>query len=330
MHTGTRHRANPKRDDLMEKTDAASSPGVSQRTLKNAIHCSGVGRHSGARVAMTLRPAPPDLGIVFSRIDLAHRPWISATWENAAADDAATKLVSESGVEVAGIEPLMSALSGCAIDNAMIELDGLEVPAMDGSAAPFVFLLECAGSAVQDAPRRALEIHSPIRLSEKQGSVTLSPGPGLTLDVACEGRAAAVGRQSWAVTLDKQTYKREVSRARYFDFLELTEDTESQDGRPDNAVTVLGDRIADDRPLRFANEFARQEVQCMIGNLYLAGAPIIGLATARRATRGMTIRLLEKLFSKTDAWSWSNVTRPGAAEIQEPAEAVEKTAAVGA
>ncbi len=279
---------------------------------------------------MTLRPAPPDLGIVFSRIDLSHRPWISATWENAAADDTATKLVSESGVEVAGIEPLMSALSGCAIDNAMIELDGPEVPAMDGSAAPFVFLLECAGSALQDAPRRTLEIHSPVEISKDQASITLAPGPGLTLDVACEGRSAAVGRQSWTVTLDKQTYKREVSRARYFEFLEPTEDIESLDGRPDNAVTVLGDRIADNHPLRFANEFVRQETQCMIGNLYLAGGPIVGLATARHATRDMTIRLLEQLFGKTEAWSWNDATRPAAPETPEPAEAAAKTAAAGA
>ena len=278
---------------------------------------------------MTLRPAPPDLGIVFSRIDLNHRPWISATWENASADDLTTRLVNESGVEVAGIEPLMSALSGCAIDNAMIELDGPEVPAMDGSAAPFVFLLECAGGAVQEAPRRALEIRSPIRIGEDRGSLALSPGPGLTLDVACEARAAAVGRQSWTVALDKQTYKREVSRARYFEFLESTDDVEAQDGRPDNAVTVVGDTIADDRPLRFANEFVRQEVQCMIGNLYLAGGPIVGLATARDATRDMTIRLLEKLFSETDAWSWNNVAWRAAAETEEPAEVLAKTAAVG-
>jgi UDP-3-O-[3-hydroxymyristoyl] N-acetylglucosamine deacetylase len=314
----------------MEKTDAASSPDVSQRTLKNAIHCSGIGRHSGARIAMTLRPAPPDLGIVFSRIDLNHRPWIPASWEHAVANDATTGLVNESGVEVTGIEHLMSALSGCAIDNAMIELDGPEVPAMDGSAAPFVFLLECAGTAAQDAPRRALLIQSPIRISDDRGSVTLSPGPGLTLDVACESQCAAVGRQAWTVTLDKQTYKREVSRARHFDFLDPADDDESQADRLDNAVTVLGDRIVDDRPLRFANEFVRHQAQCMIGDLYLAGGPIIGLATARSANRGMTIRLLEKLFSKADAWSWSDLSRaarPGPPDSLEP---VPQTAAVGA
>jgi UDP-3-O-[3-hydroxymyristoyl] N-acetylglucosamine deacetylase len=314
----------------MEKTDAASSPDVPQRTLKNAIHCSGIARRSGARIAMTLRPAPPDLGIVFSRIDLNHRPWIPASWEHAVANDATTGLVNESGVEVAGIEHLMSALSGCTIDNAMIELDGPELPAMDGSAAPFVFLLECAGSAAQDAPRRALEIRNPIQISEGRGSVTLAPGSGLTLDVACESQCAAVGQQAWAVTLDKQTYKREVSRARHFDFLDPADDAESQEDRPDNAVTVLGDRIADDLPLRFANEFVRHQAQCMIGDLYLAGGPVIGLATARGAKPGMMIRLLEKLFSDTEAWSWRDLGRTRRPSSPEPREPARKTAAVGA
>jgi UDP-3-O-[3-hydroxymyristoyl] N-acetylglucosamine deacetylase len=314
----------------MEKTDAASSPDVPQRTLKNAIHCSGIGRHSGARIALTLRPAPPDLGIVFSRIDLNHRPWIPASWEHAVANGATTGLVNESGIEVAGVEHLMSALSGCAIDNAMIELDGPEVPAMDGSAAPFVFLLECAGAAAQDAPRRALEIRRPIQISEDRGSVALSPGPRLTLDVACESQCAAIGRQAWTVTLDKQTYKREVSRARHFDFLDPADDAESQEGRLDNAVTVLGDRIVDDRPLRFANEFVRHQAQCMIGDLYLAGGPIIGLATARGASRGMTIRLLEKLFGDAGAWSWSDLSKAARPGSPEPLEPVPQAVAVGA
>lgn len=279
---------------------------------------------------MTLRPAPPDLGIVFSRTDLNHRPWIPASWEHAVENDATTSLVNESGVEVAGIAHLMSALSGCAIDNAMIELDGPELPAMDGSAAPFVFLLECAGSAAQDAPRRAIEIRSPIEISDGRGLVTLAPGSGLTLDVACDSLCAAVGRQAWAVMLDKQTYKREVSRARHFDFLDSVDDAESQDGRPDNAVTVLGDRIADERPLRFANEFVRHQAQCMIGDLYLAGGPIIGLATARNAKPGMMIRLLEKLFSDTEAWSWRDLARARKPSAPEPREPARKTAAVGA
>ncbi len=277
---------------------------------------------------MTLRPAPPDLGIVFSRIDLGHRPWITASWEHAVIDDDATGLVNESGVEVTGIEHLMSALCGCGIDNAMIELDGPEVPAMDGSAAPFVFLLECAGVAEQSASRRALRIRSPIQIREKVGSVTLSPAPELTLDVACESNCAAIGQQAWTVTIDRQTYKREVSRARHFDFLDPAEDADGKENSLGNAVTVLGGKIIDECPLRFDNEYVRHQVQCMIGDLYLAGGPIIGQATARGANRSMTVRLLEKLFSDTDAWSWSDLSRSGLSQTPDPSESIEQAAAV--
>lgn len=311
----------------MTTDDPGSSPDVPQRTLKNAIHCCGTGRQNGARVAMTLRPAPPDLGIVFSRIDLSHRPWVSASWEHAVIDGEATGLVNESGIAVAGIGPLMSALSGCAIDNAMIELDGPEVPAMDGSAAPFVFLLECAGAAKQAAPRRALEIRGPVRIQEKGASLALSPGPGLTLGVTCRSPSAAIGEQSWAVTVDRQSYKREVSRARRFEFLDPADDAEMQERRVDNAVAVVGDRYLDDRPLRFENEFVRHQAQCLIGDLYLAGGPIIGQVTAKNATRDMTIRLLAKLFGESGAQWWSDLSRAERPRGPEAPESVERPAA---
>lgn len=279
---------------------------------------------------MTLRPAPPDLGIVFSRIDLGHRPWITANWEQAVVDDAATGLANESGVEVTGIEPIMSALCGCGIDNAMIELDGPEVPAMDGSAAPFVFLLECAGHAEQTASRRALRILNPIRISNGKGAVSLSPGAGLTLDVSCDSDCAAIGEQAWSITLDRQNYKREVSRARRFDFIKPPEEPDGESGRPDNAVTVHGDRIAGDRPLRFENEFVRHQAQCLIGDLYLAGGPIIGRATAHNADRRMLVGLLEKLFCTAGAWSWSDLSGTAPAPTPEPSESIQRSAAVGA
>jgi UDP-3-O-[3-hydroxymyristoyl] N-acetylglucosamine deacetylase len=314
----------------MDKSDAAPSPAVPQRTLKNAIHCAGVGRCSGARIAMTLRPAPPDLGIVFSRVDLGHRPWITASWEHATVDDAATRLVNESGVEVAGIAPLMSALCGCGIDNAMIELDGPEVPAMDGSAAPFVFLLECAGLADQTAARRAMQILKPIQVLDDKGSIALSPGPGLTFDIRCASDCPAIGEQVWSVTLDRQSYKRELSRARHFDFLEPAEGADGEEHSPDNAVTVLGDRIADERPLRYENEFVRHQAQCLLGDLYLAGGPVLGHATARNASRTLMLSLLGKLFSTADAWSWSEFSKGEPAQSAEPPESPQQQAAVGA
>lgn len=279
---------------------------------------------------MTLRPAPPDLGIVFSRTDLGHRPWITASWEHAVVGDGATRLVNESGVEVAGIAPLMSALCGCGIDNAMIELDGPEVPAMDGSASPFVFLLECAGHAEQAASRRALEILNPIQVRDGEASLTLSPGTGLTLDVACDSDCPAIGQQTWTVTLDRQNYKREVSRARLFDFLEAADEPDGEVHHPDNAVTILGDRIAGERPLRFENEFVRHQAQCLLGDLYLAGGPLLGKATARNAPRRMMLGLLEKLFSTAGAWSWRDLSQAEPESTSDLPESVQRTAAVGA
>jgi len=314
----------------MDTSDAAPSSMVLQRTLKNAIHCAGIGRRSGARIAMTLRPAPPDLGIVFSRVDLGHRPWITAGWEHAEVSDGTTRLVNESGVEIAGIEPLMSALYGCGIDNAMIELDGPEVPAMDGSAAPFVFLLECAGHADQSTPRRAVEILKPVQVRGDQGSIALSPGHALTLDIRCASDCAAIGEQDWSVSLDRQSYKRELSRARHFDFRAPADEVDGADHHPDNAVTVLGNRIAGDRPLRYQNEFVRHQAQCLLGTLYLAGGPILAQATARNASRPMMLALLEKLFSTADAWSWEELSGDARAPKPEPSETPQRQAAVGA
>ena len=180
----------------------------------------------------------------------------------------------------------------------------------------------------------ALEIRSPIRIQEKGASLALTPGPALTLGVTCRSPSAAVGEQSWAVTVDRQSYKREVSRARRFEFLDPAADSETPDARVDNAVAVIGDRYLDDRPLRFENEFVRHQAQCMIGDLYLAGGPIVGQVTAKNATRDMAIRLLAKLCGESGAQWWSDLSRaPGSqaerSQAPEAPESAERSAAVG-
>jgi UDP-3-O-[3-hydroxymyristoyl] N-acetylglucosamine deacetylase len=301
-------------------TKSPPSPVIRQHTLKNAIHCSGFGRDQGAKVSMTLRPAPTDVGIVFARVDLPQRPWVSATWENAAVADACTGVVNDEGIGVCGVEHLMSALYGCAIDNVVIELDGPEVPAMDGSAAPFVFLLECAGAVEQSAARRALKIRERVAIDGAEGAISLAPGHGLTLHVASESECAAIGRQELRLAVDGPTYKREVSRARHFDFLDPDEERDVIASPLDNAVIVQGDSIVDERGLRYGDEFVRHQTQEVIGDLYLAGGPVIGQASARRAGRELTVRLLEKLFADASAWSWIELC---AADLTAPLEAAE-------
>ena len=299
-----------------------------QQTLKTPIHCSGVGLHSGARITMTLRPAAAGTGIVFVRTDLPGGARVAATWKTAVETPLCTSIENRDGVRVATVEHLMSALHGCGIDNAVIDLDGPEVPAMDGSASPFVFLIECAGRVEQARPRRALRILKPVAIREPERSVSLTPGDGLSIDFEIDFDSRAVARQRWFVTLDPGTYKREIARARTFGFLHEVARLRAMDlirgGSLDNAVVIDGDRILNEGGLRFANEFVRHKVLDMIGDLYLVGGPVIGHAHCVHGGHGLTLRLLKALFAQPDAWCWTEATErrsysgPGAEPEVEP------------
>ena len=301
---------------------------IGQQTLKTPIHCSGVGLHSGARTTMTLRPADAGTGIVFARTDLPGGARVAATWKTAVETPLCTSIENRDGVRVATVEHLMSALHGCGIDNAVIDLDGPEVPAMDGSASPFVFLIECAGRVEQALPRRALRILKPVAIREPERSVSLSPGDGLSIDFEIDFDSRAVARQRWFVTLDPGTYKREIARARTFGFLHEVARLRAMElirgGSLDNAVVIDGDRILNEGGLRFADEFVRHKVLDMIGDLYLAGGAVIGHARCVHGGHGLTLRLLKALFAQPDAWCWTQTTeqrpysRPDAEAEMEP------------
>jgi len=282
--------------------------GLRQRTLKNAIHCSGIGLHSGAKVNMTLRPAPANHGIVFRRSDIANSMDITADWQSAVETPMCTTLVGTDGAKVATVEHLMSALSGAGIDNAVVELNGPEVPVMDGSAAPFVFLMECAGTIAQNGPRRVLEIRKPITVSDPHRSVTLTPGQGLRIEFEIDFDSRAVARQEWAIQVTQANYKRDISRARTFGFLHevdaLRERGLGRGGSLDNTVVVDGDGILNAGGLRYGNEFVRHKVLDIIGDLYLAGTPVAGRVRGTRSGHALTLRLLKTLFADSSAWSW--------------------------
>ncbi len=193
---------------------------VRQKTLKNAIDCSGITLHSGVKVTMALHPAEANTGIVFRRSDADGGSEIQALWKNAVETPLCTSLTDSRGNQVATIEHLMAALSGCGIDNAVIELNGPEVPVMDGSAAPFVFLIECAGVVEQDCPRRAIRILNEVSVSEPHRSATLSPGAGFTVGFEIDFGDSLFGHVVWFTEVSDSAFKRDVGRARTFGFMQ--------------------------------------------------------------------------------------------------------------
>ena len=290
---------------------------VRQKTLKNSINCSGIGLHSGVKVSMTLHPAEANSGIVFRRTDADGGSEIQALWKNAVETPLCTSLVDSRGNQVATIEHLMAALCGSGIDNAVIELNGPEVPVMDGSAAPFVFLIECAGVVEQNSPRRAIRILSETAVIEPNRGATLSPGAGFTVGFEIDFGDTVIGHQEWFTEVTEGAFKRDVGRARTFGFMHEIDKLRSMGmalgGSLDNAIVVNGQEIMNEEGLRYGNEFVRHKVLDSIGDLYLAGGPIIGHFQGDRAGHALTLRLLQTLFADADAWEWTDLVQSSAA-----------------
>ncbi|MBK1696507.1 UDP-3-O-acyl-N-acetylglucosamine deacetylase [Rhodovibrio salinarum] len=290
-----------------------------QHTIKNEIHCSGVGLHSGAKIAMTLKPGAPDSGIVFRRKDLAGAPSVRALHKYGQETPLCTT-VANNEAKVATIEHLMSALAACGIDNAEIDLDGAEVPIMDGSAAPFVFLVECAGILVQEAPRKAIRILKTVEIDDGDRHASLAPARSFWIDFEIDFNSDVVSRQTWSGGINRQQFKSDLARARTFGFLQevdqLRQHGLARGGSLDNAVVIDGNGVMNEGGLRFEDEFVRHKVLDSIGDLYLAGAPILGRFTGKKTGHAMNLRLLRALFADDSAWCWVDMARadlaPGA------------------
>jgi len=282
---------------------------IRQKTLKNPIHCTGVALHSGAKVSMTLAPAEADSGIRFVRTDIpGGGAEIPATWDRVVDTRMCTVLGNDDGVTVGTVEHLMAALAGTGVDNAMIEINGPEVPIMDGSSAPFVFLVECAGVIEQDAPRRVIRMRAPVSVAEGSWTASLTPGVGFSVDFEIEFASDAVARQEIGLGLVNGTFKKELARARTFGFLNEVEQLRAaglaRGGSLDNAVVVSGDTILNEDGLRYDDEFVRHKALDAIGDLYLAGAPVVGHFRGVCSGHEANNRLLKALFENTDAWTW--------------------------
>ncbi len=293
-------------------TSRRNGPIVRQKTLKAAIGCAGVGLHSGRKVRLTLAPAEVGTGIVFRRKDLPGQGSIPALWSNIVDTRLCSRLGNDADVSVATVEHLMAALAGAEIDNCVVEIDGPEVPAMDGSAAPFLFLIDCAGIMEQAAPRRAIQILRRVRVGDGEKSVTLEPSTGFNVMFTIDFESAAIARQSISFSLDPSSFRDEIARARTFGFADEVAQLRAaglaRGGSLENAVVIQGDRVLNEEGVRFRDEFVRHKVLDCIGDLYLAGGPLLGRVRAERSGHELNNAALRELFSRTDAWRHVDVT----------------------
>jgi UDP-3-O-[3-hydroxymyristoyl] N-acetylglucosamine deacetylase len=280
---------------------------VWQRTLKTSVSCVGVGLHSGKPVSLTLLPAAIDTGIVFKRSDVGGAA-IPAKWDCVVDARMCTTIGDGNGVTIGTIEHLMAALAGCGIDNAVVEVSGPEVPIMDGSAQPFVAMAASAGVVNQGVPRRVIRVLKTVSVEVGDSQARLSPGSCLSLDVAIDFASGAVAKQSLSIGVVNGSFARELAGARTFGFLHEVEKLWAaglaKGGSLDNAVVVSGDKVLNQEGLRFDDEFVRHKILDAVGDLYLAGAPIIGNFHGVRSGHATNNALLRALFAHSGCWKY--------------------------
>ncbi|MCF8006059.1 MAG: UDP-3-O-acyl-N-acetylglucosamine deacetylase [Methylovulum sp.] len=280
---------------------------IKQRTLKNTIRATGVGLHTGEKVFLTLRPADANTGIRFRRVDLAEPVTIQATPSNVGETVLSTTLVA-GNVKISTIEHLLSALAGLGIDNAIIDVSAAEVPIMDGSAGPFVFLLQSAGVQELDSPKQYLRIKQSVRVEEGDKWASFEPFDGFKVTFTIDFEHPAFEDDVKTATMDfsSTTFVKEVSRARTFGFMKdidmLRKNNLALGGSLDNAIVVDDDKILNEDGLRCADEFVKHKILDAIGDLYLLGYSLIGEFTGYKSGHGLNNKLLLRLLEEKDAW----------------------------
>ena len=277
-----------------------------QHTLAGPAICAGVGVHTGDRVRMAIRPAPAGAGIVFVRTDLSGDNRVPVSAEAVVATRLGTVIANGAGATVSTIEHLMAALCALGVDNAVIELDGPEVPIVDGSAEPFVRLLDQVGLRRQEAPRRVIEILAPVEVVEKGKRAALVPADRFEVDFEIEFSSAAIGRQRVVTAADEEGFRTELAWARTFGFTHEVEALRAaglaRGGSMENAVVIEGDTVLNPEGLRRSDEFVRHKALDAVGDLYVLGAPILGRFESRCGGHGMNNLLARALMARPDAW----------------------------
>jgi UDP-3-O-[3-hydroxymyristoyl] N-acetylglucosamine deacetylase len=278
-----------------------------QRTLKNSIRATGVGLHTGSKVLMTLRPADPDTGIVFRRVDLEPPVDLPARVAGVGDTELSTTL-ARGEARVATIEHLMSAFAGLGIDNARVDLSAGEVPIMDGSAGPFVFLVQSAGIDEQDAPKRFIRVRRPVRVEQGDKWAQFEPYEGFRIDFDIEFEHPYIKRRAQHASIDFSTtsYLREVSRARTFGFMSDIEALRRKNltlgGSMENAIVLDEQRMLNEDGLRYEDEFVKHKILDAVGDLYLLGHSLIGAFRGYKSGHALNRKLMCALLEQTDAW----------------------------
>lgn len=293
---------------------------IRQRTLKNVIRATGVGLHTGKKVYLTLRPAPADTGVVFRRVDLDQPVEIKACPENVGDTRLSTTLV-KGDVRISTVEHLLSALAGLGIDNAYVDLSAPEVPIMDGSAGPFVFLVQSAGIEEQNAPKRFIRIKRTVMVEEEDKWARFEPFDGFKVGFAIDFDHPVFHSHGQKSEIDFSTtsFVREVSRARTFGFMRdierLRELELALGGSLDNAVVVDDYRILNEDGLRYEDEFVKHKILDAIGDLYLLGHSLIGAFSGHKSGHALNNKLLRTLIADESAWEQVTFDDAGSAPI---------------
>ncbi|HEX6004918.1 MAG TPA: UDP-3-O-acyl-N-acetylglucosamine deacetylase [Burkholderiales bacterium] len=293
---------------------------IRQRTLKNTVRATGVGLHTGLKVSLTLRPAAPGTGIVFRRVDLPQPVDIQAN-PYAVGDTRLSSCLEKDGVRVSTVEHLMSAFGGLGVDNAYVDVSAPEVPIMDGSAGPLVFLLQSAGLEQQNAPKKFIRIVRPVEVRDGDKWVRFEPHHGFRVELSIDFDHPVFDRAQQSVCVDfaATSYVKEVSRARTFGFMQDVESMRAQGlalgGSLDNAIVMDDYRVLNSDGLRYSDEFVKHKVLDAIGDLYLLGHPLIGAFSGYKSGHALNNLLLRRLLETEQAWEYASFERAEEAPV---------------
>jgi UDP-3-O-[3-hydroxymyristoyl] N-acetylglucosamine deacetylase len=278
---------------------------IRQRTLKEEISCVGIGLHSGRQVKLNMKPAPPNSGIIFERVDIAPSRCVKASFDNVVQTNMATT-IGFNGDSVATVEHIMAAFFGMGIDNVLVQVDGGEIPIMDGSSAPFIFLIKNAGIAMQDDYKKFFFVKRAVKIIDGDRRAYLYPSNELKISYKIDFNHPLIKDQSYEMSFSQDSFIKDISKARTFGFLKdvkiLRNNGLAKGGSLDNAIVVDDFRILNDGGLRYKDEFVRHKMLDFIGDLAILGHPVIGHFVVEKSGHSLNQRSLKKFMNKKNYW----------------------------